>query len=119
MKLTEQQFNRLCKFERHLLTASKANYVTAIYKATGDEITAIYNEIFSTTKRGTNCGKCVLDMCKRLAPLFYEYQETIKNTAADENTTDVEQEPTEEKKTPQKGKKQRKKKTKTNSSKTE
>jgi len=121
MTLTESQYQNLVKFERHFLTAYKANYVTAIYKTTAEALTATYNEVFKTNKKATNCGKCVLDICKRLAPLYFNYKETLtatqdaegtKETTTGENATHVEQEPTEEKKTPQKGKRGRKPKAK-------
>lgn len=121
MTLTESQYKNLVKLERHLVTAYKANYVTAIYKSTAEALAAIFNEVFNTNKKPTNCGKCVLDMCKRLAPLFFNYKETLtatqdaegtKEATTGENATHAEQEPTEEKKTPQKGKRGRKPKAK-------
>ena len=85
MNLNKEQYKRLVKFERHLLTASKANYITAIYRATADELTGIYNDVFKANQKPTQCGKCLLNVCKRLAPLYFSYKEAIQG---DENEAD-------------------------------
>lgn len=112
---TEQNYKDLKKLERHLLTASRANYVTAIYRTTAEELTRIYNEVFSTSKKPTNCGKCVLDICKKLSVYYFQWKEaegSKENATTDEKTTEVERVTEGTEKTPQKGKRGRKPKAK-------
>ena len=102
MNLTPEQYRDLKKFERHFLTATKANYVTAIYKTTAEELTRLYNEVFKTNKKPSTCNKCVLDMFKRLGQLYFAYVEPTQSDEhePDEQPTETNQEkPTEGEKT--------------------
>lgn len=85
MTLTPTQYRDLKKFERHFLTATRANYVTAIYKTTAEEVTRLYNEIYKTNKKPSTCNKCVLDMFKRLGTLYFAY---VEPTQSDEHEPD-------------------------------
>ena len=88
--MTQEQYNRLQPFERHLLTATKANYVTAVYRKTAAELIGVYNEIFKTKKTVTTCNACILEVCRKLGKLYFEFQ-TEKSTPTEPNTTEAEQ----------------------------
>lgn len=98
IELTAEQHDALKPYERHLTTAYKARYVTAIYTSTADKLFSIYNSVYGTNKKATTCMSCVLEICMKLGKLYFEYQEKQK-------TVEVEQEPTKEKKPSTKGKK--------------
>lgn len=104
IELTEEQYNTLKEFDRHLTTAFKARYVTAIYTSTAMKLFDIYNEVYGTNKKATTCMNCVLEVCMKLGKLYFEHQEKQK-------TAEAEQEPAKGKKSSQRGKKTTKNKT--------
>lgn len=104
IELTAEQYDALKQFERHLTTAYRARYVTAIYTSTADKLFNIYNSVYGTNKKATTCMNCVLEVCMKLGKLYFEYQERP-------NAKAVEQEPKEAKKPSTKGKKPAKNKT--------
>lgn len=117
--------------ERHLLTAVKARYISAVYKTTSDKLVEIYREVFNVNQPNTRCNRCLLDICTKLGKLYFEYKERLEAKQAEEKNKEqeneqpqeqteqpiqedkkeeAEQEPANETKAPEKPKKQTSKK---------
>lgn len=74
-KLNATQYQRLRKYDRQLTTSHHANYITGCTKTMGAEIVEIYNYMFETNEKKTNCPTCLLKYCKKIAPYYFEIKE--------------------------------------------
>lgn len=73
----EELYQRLQPYERTLRTAYYANYVMSVPNGTGKELTAIYNEIYSTDRQWSNCPKCLLELAKRIGEHYFAHQTAL------------------------------------------
>ena len=69
--LTTEQRNALQPFERHLHTALYASYVVGLDNTTSKLFFDTYNEVFNEHERNMSCNFCVMQVCTRLARLYY------------------------------------------------
>lgn len=99
IELTAEQYDALKQFERHLTTAYRARYVTAIYTSTADKLFNIYNSVYGTNKKATTCMSCVLEVCMKLGKLYFEYQGKQNSEAVEEQSKEVKKPSTKGKKT--------------------
>lgn len=127
-KFNEDIYQRLVQHERTLRTAYYANYVISVPSFVGKELTDIYNEIYDTDRKWSNCSKCLLELAKRIGEHYFAYQtelgmhpeevdrvvKTFKHTPKQEMPVEPENKPVEtsepvEQKKPQPKKKNAKK----------
>lgn len=72
MKLTEEQYNRLKKVEKHLQRAVQ-NYCYGLFKQDYDIMISVYREIGGKKNLSYSCSTCCLVLAKELAKLYYEW----------------------------------------------
>lgn len=70
MELNDDQFNRLRPYESYLATAIGCNFVRSLPMSDAVEIKKVYTEL-GLGSPNLSCGKCVLNICKRLGELYY------------------------------------------------
>lgn len=70
----EEIYERLQPFERTLRTAYYADYVMSVPSGTGKELTEIYNEIYGTDRKWSNCPRCLLELAKRIGEHYFKHQ---------------------------------------------
>ena len=100
IQLNAKQYQRLVPMERHLLTATKARYISAVYKTTSDKLVEVYREVFNVNQPNTRCNRCLLDICTKLGKLYFEYKEKLEAKEAEEKNKEQEA-PAEEAEQPQ------------------
>lgn len=85
MKLNVSQYSQLRKYDRYLRTAHYANYITGMSLNIAQQLKDIYEKVTKKEfTRNLSCGKCKLDLCKRLAVLYFNYIETnVENKPSD------------------------------------
>lgn len=96
IELNSKQYKRLVQFERHLLTAVKARYISAVYKSTSDKLVEIYREVFNVNQPNTTCNRCLLDICTKLGKLYFEYKERLEANQAEKKNKEQETEQPQE-----------------------
>nr|UVM99291.1 MAG: hypothetical protein [Bacteriophage sp.] len=91
-QLTEEQFKYLRGFEDRFVTATKSNYCRNVQKQDVIKIKEIYEYLIEQEYRmSVACATCILNLIKRIAPIYFEYQEKLKTNesegsrAAEEN----------------------------------
>lgn len=100
IELNAKQYKRLVPFERHLLTAVKARYISAVYKTTSDKLVEVYREVFNINQPNTRCNRCLLDICTKLGKVYFEYKERLEAKEAAKKNKEQEA-PAEEAEQPQ------------------
>lgn len=111
-ELTPEQRATLAPYERHLLTASKANYVVALpSRVTRDTLWPIYRAVFDGDHPGSpTCDFCVIRVLQRLASLYFAQGDTgqpregQKQPVSAPQSAGVDKVPAPKKKSPQKAK---------------
>ena len=123
LKLTPEQRSLLAPYERHLFTASKAGYVVGLpAKVTQGVLWPVYTALYGRPPGHHTCNYCILQVCKRLAALYFaepeaeanpdnkQPREGTKQPVSRAQTSDGDKLPTPTEKTREKAKKQPKKK---------
>ena len=72
-ELTDEQFEQLTSFEIYFDTAINSNYVRAIPMKDAKLLADIYKAL-GCGSTNLSCGKCVLQLCKTLGKLYFEYK---------------------------------------------
>lgn len=81
MKINATHYKQLKKYERYLTTAHYANYITGIGTKTANDMKALYEKITGHEfPMNATCGKCRLELCKKLGSLYFTYEEENKKT---------------------------------------
>ena len=74
MKLNAAQYSQLRKYDRFLRTAHYANYITGMGVKTATELKDLYVKFTGKQyNESLTCGKCRLELCKRLGELYFSY----------------------------------------------
>jgi hypothetical protein len=71
--MTQEQHDKLKKYEQYLETAYYHDYVRTLPMSDAIKMNEIYNEL-TGRKQNVTCGKCVLQLCKTLGKLYFEYK---------------------------------------------
>ena len=79
MQMTEEVYQRLKPFEKHLRRAYYGNYLYGINKADYDIIFAAYRELGGKEGLWYTCNVCLLKLLKIMGGLYYPYA-AIKGT---------------------------------------
>lgn len=72
--MTEEIYTKLKDYSTFLYTAHKASYVRGLLRKDLDDLIVIGKELGIEYKR-SSCATCNLNFVKRLAALYYEYEE--------------------------------------------
>lgn len=74
MRISDSDFEFLCKFDKHFACATRADYSPGIQKSDSMKLNELYRLYSGDDKTifNPNCGGCVLKMLKRLAVYYYE-----------------------------------------------
>ena len=72
-ELTDEQFEQLTSFEKYLETAYYHNYVRAMPMKDAKLLADIYKALGGGSTN-LSCGKCVLQLCKTLGKLYFDYK---------------------------------------------
>lgn len=70
IQLTTKQKKILKKYENHLITAYKSDYIRGLAQSAAIELSDIYVEL-GFTRPNTSCGACKLKLCKDLARIYF------------------------------------------------
>jgi hypothetical protein len=90
-QLTEDQFKYLKGFEDRFITATKSNYCRNVQKQDVIKIKEIYEYIIEQEYRmSIACATCILNLIKRIAPIYFEYQEKLKTNESEGSGTSEE-----------------------------
>ena len=73
MKLTEEQYNTLKKYEKHLRRGFYGDYTYGLYQKDFDEMLAIYKELGGNERLKYSCNVCCLRLTKFLGKLYFEW----------------------------------------------
>lgn len=80
MKLTLDQFNYLSTFEDRFKCALTSNYCRNVQSKDVMKIKEIYEGIIGQTYRmAGNCATCILNLMKKIGPIYFECKEIIEN----------------------------------------
>lgn len=71
--LTPEQYRTLSQLESYLQTATNANYIRSLSMEDARRLFDVYLQIFNRSLN-LRCPKCVLEMCKNLGKLYYNYK---------------------------------------------
>lgn len=71
--MTQEQYNTLSEYEQYLHTAYYHDYVRTLSMRDASILNEIHKEL-TGTKQNLTCGKCVLQLCKTLGKLYFEYK---------------------------------------------
>lgn len=83
-KLTKEEFEFLSTIKDRFDTASKADYMRSVSKDEMQKMSEIYDRLIGKHySLNLNCGKCQLDLTKRLAPYYYEASENKSDSGTD------------------------------------
>lgn len=95
-QLTEEQFKYLRGFEDRFVTATKSNYCRNVQKQDVIKLKEIYEYLIEQEYRmSVACATCILNLIKRIAPIYFEYQEKLKENESKESGTAEENRETE------------------------
>ena len=74
--ITEEQFEYLQQFDDAFNTSTKSNYIKqSIKSADVIKLRAMYSELIGYQYKMNNaCGKCILNLMKRLSKYYFEYK---------------------------------------------
>lgn len=76
MKLTEEQFKTLSKYERYLQTAVRSNWARYPGITALQEIHSVYIQLTKDqTKLRTTCATCILRLLKDLGAIYFKDKE--------------------------------------------
>jgi hypothetical protein len=79
-KLTNEQYNYLSQFEDRMRCALHSNYCRNIQRNDLLTIKEIYESLIGTTyKMSMSCSTCMLNLMKRIAVPYFEYQNELAN----------------------------------------
>lgn len=67
------EYQTLKKYERQMLTATKANYISGLKLKDCEALFAVYNRITGLKEKATACPKCVLRITRVLAGAYDRY----------------------------------------------
>lgn len=73
--MNKQLYSELQKIERHLYTASKADYIVGMTTTEVEILFNSYNKLFNKSENSKSCTKCRLRLAKTIYPLYIEYKE--------------------------------------------
>lgn len=74
--LTKEEYEYLNQFRDRFDTATKSDYMRNILKADVERIQVIYKRVSKSEEViNVNCGACIFNLIKSLAPYFYGYKE--------------------------------------------
>lgn len=77
-KLTQEQYEALKPYEKHLISAYKNNFVH-VPGTEFEQIAKIYGQVFTPlTKSQMGCNTCRLNSLRKLGELYTKYGETEK-----------------------------------------
>lgn len=83
MNFNEQDYERLTTWEPHFRTMTESGFCRNIRSAEIDELDAIWNRNRNDNRRtNKNCGACLHDFIKKLAPLYFADKAERAQTAA-------------------------------------
>lgn len=74
MKLTEEQHEKLKKYEKHLRRAFYGNYIYAFWREDFDALHKLYKETGGRDRINYSCSTCNLVMLKFLGKLYFEWK---------------------------------------------
>lgn len=78
-KLTKEEYEFLTTYKDRLETATISNYIRAIPSNQVHQMRVIYSRIIGSEYQMTEtCGACVLTLCKKLKPIYDEYEKDIE-----------------------------------------
>ncbi len=83
------EYQTLKKYERQFLTATKANYVSALKTKDAEALFAIYNRITGRRERVTSCPKCVLRVVKLLSGAYDVYTAKLAKKQAEKEAENL------------------------------
>ena len=90
--MTQEIYQELLKYGKHLTNAYKGNYYRGITTTELIELDKIYQQLFNQKSKLTNsCSHCVLSELKRLGKALYDYvpetevETPIKKTRTNKN----------------------------------
>lgn len=73
MNLTQTHYETLQPLEHYLYTAYYHQYVRTLTMKDANTLNNIHQELFGR-KQDLTCGKCVLNLCKSLGKLYFDYK---------------------------------------------
>lgn len=98
MKLTEEQHEKLKKYEKHLRRAFYGNYIYAFWREDFDALHKIYKETGGRDRINYSCSTCNLVMLKFLGKLYFDWKpdenplpEEVVNAVLDEEKKEVQE----------------------------
>lgn len=98
MKLTEEQHEKLKKYEKHLRRAFYGNYIYAFWREDFDALHKIYKETGGRDRINYSCSTCNLVMLKFLGKLYFDCKpdenplpEEVVNAVLDEEKKEVQE----------------------------
>lgn len=96
IEITEQEFALLAKYEEAFRTVVESNYIKqSIPTADVVQLRAIYSKIIGYNYKMTNsCGKCVLNLMKRLSKHYHEYKNDREKRSGKADGTESQQDGT-------------------------
>lgn len=93
--LTEEEFEFLSKYEDRFNSAATANYVRAIPSGIVHKMREIYSRLIEKPyAMNENCGSCILNLCRKIKPVYDEYKETIQRNSTG-CTTETQSDPSD------------------------
>ncbi|MBO7712583.1 MAG: hypothetical protein J6S85_03385 [Methanobrevibacter sp.] len=80
----QSEFEFLKNYEDRLKTASTAAYISkSMPTSVVHKMREIYSRLIGQSyAMNENCGGCILTLCRKLYPLYYEYKQTIERNSA-------------------------------------
>ena len=95
-QLTEEQYEYLNQFEDRFICATKSNYCRNVQKQDVIKLKEIYEYLIEQEYRmSISCATCILNLIKRIAPIYFEYKEKLKENESRESGTTEENRETE------------------------
>lgn len=79
--MSEEVYKILEQYERHLLTAKEAKYITGLGSKSAREIIGAYNALYGAHKSFTTCSRCLEKMCEKLAGDYFAEKERRGNAS--------------------------------------
>lgn len=74
-QLTKEQYEYLNQFEDRFICATKSNYCRNVQRSDLENLKNIYEDLIEDTYRmSMSCSTCILNLIKRLAIPYFEYQ---------------------------------------------
>lgn len=87
--LTQEEYEFLQKYEDRLQSATTSSYIRALRSGEIHKMREIYSRLIGKTyQMNESCGSCILNLCRKLYPIYNEYRNNLERDSSGQTAED-------------------------------